>query len=65
MTANVSFETFVNPIFHARKPKAVETKPRNNNANRFDVVSTCVLSELKRKKIKVIITAPKNICEKL
>ena len=63
--ANLSFETFVAPMFHTRKPKPVETKPRNNKAKRFSVFSICVLSEFERKNMEVISTAPKNICEKL
>ena len=52
-------------MFHARKPKPVETKPRNNKANKFNVVNNCVLSEFEKKNMEVISTAPKNICEKL
>ena len=65
ISANFSLETFVAPMFHARKPKPVETKPRNNKANRLDVVNNCVLSEFEIKNNEVIRTAPKNICEKL
>ena len=61
ITANLSFETFVAPIFHARKPKPVENKPRNNKANRFGVFSICILSEFEIKNTEVISTAPKNI----
>ena len=59
--ANLSFETCVAPIFHARKPKPVEKSPRNNNAYKLDVLSIDKFVELLRENIEVINTAPKNI----
>tara|TARA_Y100001980_G_C14484344_1_gene262332 strand:+ start:727 stop:957 length:231 start_codon:yes stop_codon:yes gene_type:complete len=59
--ANLSFETFVAPIFHARKPKPVENNPRNSNANKLYVLSIPMFVELIIENIEVINTAPKNI----
>ena len=39
MIANFSVETIVVPIFHAKNPKPVDIKPRNNKASKFEVLN--------------------------